>query len=145
MRRVSIFADERGIGAIEFAILAPILILVVFGMIVGAAYAAQLLDTRAAVQAGAKYVIQGGSDSSAIRTVALSAWANKPTGGTVEVSRYCVCGSVVSACAALCGATNKAPEAYVQIEASSTWSSPLQNSWLPSGADVSQKQVIRVR
>jgi Flp pilus assembly protein TadG len=145
MNRTGFFGDERGISAIEFAILAPILILVVFGMIVGAAYAAQLLDTRAAVQAGAKYVLQGGSDSTAIRKVALSAWGNKPTGGDVKVSQYCVCGSVVSACTALCGGTGKAPEAYVQIEASSTWSSPLQNSWLPSGSDVSQKQVIRVR
>jgi Flp pilus assembly protein TadG len=145
MRRTGFLGDERGISAIEFAILAPILILVVFGMIVGAAYAAQLLDTRAAVQAGAKYVIQGGSESTAIRKVALSAWDNKPTGGDVKVSRYCVCGSTVSECTALCSGTDKAPEAYVQIEASSTWSSPLQNSWLPSGADVSQKQVIRVR
>ncbi len=145
MIRTRFCGDERGIGAIEFAILSPILILVVFGMIVGAAYAAQLLDTRAAVQAGAKYVLQGGSDNSAIRTVALAAWLNKPTGGDVTVSRYCVCGGVVSDCAALCMTTNKAPEAYIQIEASATWSSPLQNSWLPSGSDVSQKQVIRVR
>jgi Flp pilus assembly pilin Flp len=145
MKRRRFLTDERGISAIEFAILAPILILVVFGMVVGAAYAAQLLDTRAAVQAGAKYVLQGGSDSSTIRAVALLAWANKPAGGNVEVSRYCVCGDVANDCAALCIATNRAPEAYIQIEASSIWSSPLQNSWLPSGADVSQEQVIRVR
>lgn len=145
MKRWRFIGDERGMGAIEFAILAPILILMITGIVVGAGYASQLLDTRAAVQAGAKYVLQGGSDNTTIRSVSLAAWANKPTGGDIQVVRYCVCGVTINSCSALCVSTQRAPPAFIEIEATAAWASPLQNSWLPSGTDVIQTQVVRVR
>lgn len=146
MRRSDFLTDVRGMGAVEFAILSPILILVIFGVIVGAAYATQLLDTRAAVQAGAKYVLQGGSNTTTIRTVALSAWANKPDGASIVVRRYCTCGITSSNCAVLCVSTQKPPSAYIEIKASAAWSSPiLYNHWFKSGAALTQEQVVRVR
>lgn len=145
MKRLKLLADERGMGAVEFAILSPILILMLLGIIVGAAYAAQLLDTRAAVQAGAKYVLQGGSDNSTIQAVAVSSWANKPSDGVVTVNRYCTCGAAINTCSSLCTISGRPPDVYVEIKASADWDSPLKSAWSPSGTEITQQQVIRVR
>ena len=145
MKWLRFLYDERGVSATEFAVISPILIIVVLAMIEGWSYTTRVLETRAAVQAGAKFVLQGGSDDVAIRTAALSAWENKPSDGDIEVERYCSCGDTVTACATLCLDTEKPPATFVNITATATVTGLIQNQWLPADGGLLASQVIRVR
>jgi Flp pilus assembly protein TadG len=139
------FADESGVSATEFAVISPILAILIAGMIEGWSYQSRVLEVRSAVQAAAKYVLEGGTDEETIRSVAMSAWENKPTDGDVTVDRYCACGEAVSACSALCTDTEKAPATFVDIKAKTSWEGTLPSDWLLSSSDVVERQVIRVR
>jgi Flp pilus assembly protein TadG len=64
--------DQRGAVAVEFALVFPLLILVLFGVIeYGAIYNAQLVVTGAAREAARELTVTG--DAGAARTAALSA------------------------------------------------------------------------
>jgi Flp pilus assembly protein TadG len=145
MKWPRIFTDERGVSAVEFAAVSPVLAIVIAGMVDGWSYQSSILETRAAVQAAAKYVLEGGADDETARSVALSAWENRPSDGDVTVNRYCACGETVSVCSSLCIDTEKAPATFVDIKASMSWSGAFQNDWLPVEKSVVEQQVIRVR
>ena len=51
-----------GVSAIEFAFIAPMLILVLAGVVTGWTYSMQLMEMRTAVKSGANYILQGGVD-----------------------------------------------------------------------------------
>jgi Flp pilus assembly protein TadG len=144
MKWQGFFADESGVSATEFAAISPILAIVIAGMIEGWSYQSKVLEVRSAVQAAAKYVLEGGTDEDTIRSVAMSAWENRPSDGDVMVDRYCACGDAVSACSALCTDTEKAPATFVDIKATTTWDGTLPSELLLT-ADVVERQVIRVR
>jgi Flp pilus assembly protein TadG len=145
MKWARFLADESGVSATEFAAISPVLALVVAGMIEGWSYQSRVLETRAAVQAAAKYVLQGGTDDVTVRSVAMSAWQNRPSDGDVTVDRYCTCGDTVSSCSLLCVDTEKVPATFIDIEATASWTGTFQNDWLPTEKVVAEKQVIRVR
>jgi Flp pilus assembly protein TadG len=140
-----LFTDESGVSATEFAAISPVLALVVAGMVEGWSYQSRVLETRAAVQAAAKYVLQGGTDDTTVRLVAMSAWQNRPPDGDVTVDRYCTCGDTVSSCSLLCVDTEKAPATFIDIEATVSWTGAFENEWLPTEKTVVEKQIIRVR
>lgn len=145
MKWSRLFTNERGVSAVEFAAVSPVLAIVIAGMVDGWSYQSSVLDARAAVQAAAKYVLEGGADDDTARSVALSAWQNRPSDGDVTVDRYCACGETVSACSSLCTDTEKAPATFVDITATMSWIGAFQNNWLPMHTSVVQQQVIRVR
>jgi Flp pilus assembly protein TadG len=72
--------DRRGASAVEFALIAPILLLMLAGLIDGSQYIVQSMQVRAAAQAGADFAQRNGFDAAAIQTAVLSATA-LPTSG----------------------------------------------------------------
>lgn len=83
--------DERGAVAVEFALVFPLLILVLFGVIeYGAVYNAQLLVTGAAREAAREMAVTG--NAGAARTAAVSASPGLVpalTGNNVAISGAC--------------------------------------------------------
>ena len=138
-------ADESGVSATEFAAVSPVLAMLIAGMIEGWSYQSRVLETRAAVQAAAKYVLQGSTDDEAIREFAMSAWQNRPSDGDITVAKYCACGDAVSACSSLCIDTEKPPATFIEIKATTTWDGTLESKWVLSDKAVVEQQVIRVR
>ena len=69
MKWPKIFTDERGVSAVEFAAVSPVLAIVIAGMVDGWSYQSSVLETRAAVQAAAKYVLEGGAEHKAVEVV----------------------------------------------------------------------------
>jgi Flp pilus assembly protein TadG len=140
-----LIADESGVSATEFAAVSPVLAVLIVGMIEGWSYQTQVLETRAAVQAAAKYVIQGSTDDAAIREFALSAWQNRPSDGDVTVEKYCMCGDAVNACSSLCFDTEKPPATFIDITATANRIGVLENEWVLPDKPLVEQQVIRVR
>ncbi|MGZ3275638.1 MAG: TadE/TadG family type IV pilus assembly protein [Caulobacteraceae bacterium] len=129
---------DGGTSAIEFAIIAPILaVLVVYGFDTW-----QLInrkqDMHAAVNATAHYYMGGGTDDPTARSVGLSGWPNKPGDAQMAVVRACSCAGASASCTIVCTATQQAPEIHITLTATTQW-----NGLHP--AALSEVENVRVR
>jgi len=138
MRGLKILKDERGIAAIEFALIVPVLVgMLLFGAD-GWLQFDQTSKMRSALQAGARYYQGGGSDDAAAANLAMQAWAPHPDDGQVSVVRSCLCGNLPAACSTLCANSNL-PTAYVNFTASGTYTGLLHT------ASLTQSGAVRIR
>jgi Flp pilus assembly protein TadG len=139
------FRDEGGVGAIEFALIAPMLALVLLGIISGWSYYLQDSDMRDSVETAGKYYIQGGTNDATALSIAEAAWDDKPSDGTVALTRTCICAGAAASCSGVCG-SGSVPEIHLTIVATSTWTNPFSfDSILPDGLTLNEREVIRVR
>ena len=139
------FRDETGVGAIEFALIAPLLALVLLGTISGWAYYQQNNHMRDSVEVAGKYFLQGGTSEEVAINIAEAAWSDKPDDGSIALNKTCICGSVAASCGGVCS-DSSIPETYWTIEASSTYTDPfLGKSVLENGLALYEREVIRVR
>jgi Flp pilus assembly protein TadG len=134
--------NEEGMSAIEFALVAPLLAAVLVGIVSSWDYMKQQQDMRDGVEAGAKYVVQGGRDTTKAHDIAMSAWTNKPVDADIEVTQLCTCNGASASCGSVCS-DSTIPQSYITIEASTAY-----YDTSPYGADpvaITTKEVIRVR
>ncbi|HEX7760999.1 MAG TPA: TadE/TadG family type IV pilus assembly protein [Caulobacteraceae bacterium] len=130
--------DKNGTAAVEMALVAPVLAIVVAGI---ATYAPELAVVHAmhdAVSTGAQYVMTGGTDATSINTVTTTAWTGKQSSDTVAVAQWCSCAGATNSCTTLC-ADASVPLGWTQITASTVYVSPTGNQTLTS------TQLIRTR
>lgn len=137
--------EKAGTAAVELAAVSPLLCMVLLGIVDGWSYATYTIDMRAAAQAGANYVMQGGTSTTLTQSVAMSAWVNPPADAAVTVDTVCYCGTAASQCNILCSSNGKPPAGYLQIVASSTWAPLVPVRVVLEGSKIEQRQVIRVR
>lgn len=112
-------SDRRGNAAVEFAIIAPILV----GLIL-TSYGIWEASTRgrdmnSALDAGAAYYMNGGSNDAAAKLTMQSAWQHPPSDASIDLAHSCMCQTVPLACTSLC-ADNSAPGDYVDMKLSAT-------------------------
>ncbi|MBU6371219.1 MAG: pilus assembly protein [Alphaproteobacteria bacterium] len=129
--------DTSGVAAVEFAIVAPVLALLLVGLVQGWFDVKQRTDAQSAMQAGVRYYLQGGVDDVTARDFALRAWPSRPTDGVVEVSRACLCGDAVVSCTSMCGANPPA----VRVAVSTRY----RASSLLATTDIVHEQSVRIR
>ncbi len=131
--------DRGGAAAVELAILLPLLIAMVIGVI---QYGGLIIGNQqmhnATSASGALYVMRGGSDPTAIHDIALGAWANKPADASISVAQSCTCAGVGSGCSSLC-LDQSYPLAFTTISGSGTYAGPFATQ------SMSATQVIRTR
>ncbi len=137
--------DRSGASAVEFAALAPVLAFVALGMIDGWSLASASLGMHAAVQAGAKYLIQGGSSADNADAVATAAWSSAPANADVTVGKACTCSGTAVSCTGLCAGNSSPPQTVFTITASGSWQAPFNVSFLPARQQLSETQVVRTR
>jgi Flp pilus assembly protein TadG len=137
--------DAAGASAVEFAALAPILAFVTLGMIDGWSLASSSLRMHAAIQAGAKYLIQGGSSTDNVHAIAAAAWSSAPDDASVSVSKACTCSGAAVACGGACAGNASMPQMTFTISASGSWQAPFNVSFLPSRQTLSESQIVRTR
>lgn len=140
------YKNASGVGAVEFALIAPLLSIVFLGLISTWSYMSQNNDMRDAVEASAKYYIMGGSSDAKALEIGQSTWSKKPTGGTLTVSRVCSCLGVSQSCAigGVCS-DNSVPRTTLIVSAQSTWTDPYGSMIFPNGMALSESETIRVR
>ncbi|MBV8594207.1 MAG: pilus assembly protein [Caulobacteraceae bacterium] len=137
--------DRRGAAAVEFALLAPPLALMLFGMVDfgGAMY--QSMEVAAAAHAGADYALHNGWSSSGVQSAITSATPLSVTASPAPVlSNGCVSGGVVVLqSGATCsggGAAGSYVVAYAQINLTTIASWPA--FVLP--ATLSSQAIVRI-
>jgi Flp pilus assembly protein TadG len=135
---------NSGASAIEFAFLAPILAFMALGMIDVWSLASTSLAMHAAVQAGAKYLVQGGAGTSKVEDIINAAWVSPPSGHNVTVTQACTCSGTAADCASYC-VTNFPPMMVYTLAASGSWSAPANVQFLNLSQTVTDTQVVRVR
>jgi Flp pilus assembly protein TadG len=141
----SFSTSSKGTSAVEFALGAPILAIVVLGVATGWALGGQVFEMRNSVKVGANYFIQGGTDLDVAKNAAMAAWENRPDDGEVEVTRQCTCGDALAACTEIFTATSAAPNMSVRITAISTAQAPILSFVYSEVPSITQEEVVRVR
>jgi len=133
-----------GVSAVEFAFIAPILVLLLAGIVTGWTYSMQLMEMRTAVKTGANYILQGGTDLDAVQSAVLMSWTNKPDDAEVGAVRECYCAGAVSACSTVCTG-GAIPNMSVIITAAGSVDTPLQNLFATAKVQTTREEIIRVR
>jgi Flp pilus assembly pilin Flp len=115
--------DERGIVAIEFALLTPVLIMLVVGLIdMGRVLHRQMTLDRA-VRSAADYAVAIDATANLLDSVVAAVLRVAPPddGGDreVEASITCLCGDATADCNQFCG-DGAVPVAYINIGLSET-------------------------
>ena len=114
-------AAARGAAAVEFAIILPVLAAMVIGIAQYGGMVIAYQQMHDGVEAGAVYVMRGGSDMTAAKDISLGAWPNKPGDASVTATHTCSCAGVSNSCTSLCP-DNSYPQAFTTIAASGTYS-----------------------
>jgi Flp pilus assembly protein TadG len=137
-----------GTAAIEFAIAAPMLSILVFGAAELGYSAYQAMEVQDAVEAGALYVSKHGWDSSGIATAVLNATDITGLTASPAPAQFCGCpsttGVATATCASTCTGGNPAGQ-YVQINATLTRKSLIPNSGLPLPTAFSAQSIVRIK
>ena len=131
-------SDRRGNAAVEFAIIAPILVgmfLTSYGIWEASSRGR---DMNSALDAGAAYYMNGGADDVAAKVTLQSAWRHRPSDSSINLDHSCMCQTVPMACTSLC-ADNSAPGDYVDMKLSATSPTALNSPQLL------KHRVVRVR
>jgi len=114
------------------------------GMIDVWSLASTQLAMHTAVQAGAKYLVQGGSGESNVTAIVNATWAAPPSGHNVNVTKACACSGAAADCSSYC-ATNYPPTITYTLTASGSWVAPFHADFLTLTQTVTDSQVVRVR
>jgi len=127
--------SKGGAAAVEMALVAPMLAAVLVGIANYAPELDQAHKMRDAVQSAATYVMTGGTDPTAIQTVATNAWTGYATGDSVTVTQWCACSGVSGSCSTLCS-DQSVPQGFTQIAATMTYVGPLGSQTLNASQTV---------
>jgi Flp pilus assembly protein TadG len=112
-------SDSRGTSAIEFGLIAPILITVVVALADINDLAFGSSNMQSAVRAGIQYALKGGTDPTTAQSQADAAWTRKPSGATITASKSCKCAGNSHVCNVVCDLLDL-PEIYMTVTATAT-------------------------
>lgn len=114
-RKIFDFAgDRRGVATVELALVLPIILGVFLGAYSVWDAASRKQNLAAALDAGAQYYINGGSNDGLASQAIQGAWQYRPQNSSVSVTRACQCGNTAQSCSTLCSG-GIAPSAYVTM------------------------------
>ena len=141
--RLRQFAAEcRGAVAIEFAAAAPILLLVLSGAVDLGMALHQSSTLGNAARQGAQYALRYPTDAAGIKDVVEKSVTYDPSTLTIESKLACECADKTAiACTDSCSGT--APQAYISVSISKTYSSPLPTAVLLGITAVHGSSVMR--
>ena len=135
MRLARSLKDDRGVAAIEFALILPIMVALVLAGIEGWSRINQVSQMRSAISSGARYYESGGSDDTAAATLAMAAWNHPPGDAVVTTARTCTCAGAGAACNSQC-ANNTLPNVYVTFTATGTFTGIMHTALLTQNGGV---------
>jgi Flp pilus assembly protein TadG len=134
--------DERGVVAIEHALVVPFLLLLLSGSIDLGYALKQSSSLSGAARAGVQYGMRFPSDSDGIKDVVKKAVSYDPDSLTISTALTCECeDGTALACTDTCsGAT---PITYLTVTVSKTYSSPLPTAMMLGLTTLSGSAVMR--
>jgi len=127
-----------GVSAVEFALVAPVLLFSLLGVVDVGRIVYQRADMETALRAGIQYFMNGGDDMTKAEDVVNQSGSTKPGTTSVVADQYCLCGGAAHACNTICD-DDTYPVSYSRITATATLESILQ------GWSYDIEQTVRVR
>jgi len=112
--------DKRGVSAVEFALIAPVLLVSLLGVVDLGNMVYQRSDMESALRAGVQYFMNGGDDLAKAEQVVNESWSTKPETVTVVADKFCMCGTTVHACNVICD-DDTYPMSFNRISATATF------------------------
>lgn len=141
-----VLTDKGGASAVEFAIVLPVLILLLIGMFDYGALAFQTMEVSAAAHAGADYAIHNGWNSSAIQTAVTSATGLTVTASPApQLSNGCLSGNTLVFTTGSTCTSGGTPGSYVIVNARTPFSPLVAWSALPLPTTLSAQAVVRIQ
>jgi len=144
--RPGLLRERSGAAAVELALLAPVMILILAGLVDAGRLATRRMQVRAAAQAGADYVLKKGWDQAAVQAAVTSATSLPVTATPAPtVSTGCVTGlSIVAAAGATCpSGTSTGQFAVIRAQTSFTPVMPWPGLSSPTVLDA--RALVRVQ
>jgi len=111
--------DARGLAAIEFAFIAPVLAIIAILMTDVGIAAVGAMNMESAVRASVQYAMNGGADLTVAKSVGMSTWSSQPADAAMSTSKICKCGSSVVACTSTCS-SGSLPSGFFTATATGT-------------------------
>ncbi|ESR26995.1 hypothetical protein N177_0421 [Lutibaculum baratangense AMV1] len=105
---------DRGMAAVEFAVIAPLLSITLLGVVDVAWLALQRSDMHSAVRTGGQYFMAGGLDLSEAEAIIRGSWTQAPENATVTITQFCRCGPVDCPCNVACP-DGSVPDAFTKV------------------------------
>jgi Flp pilus assembly protein TadG len=130
--------DDSGVSAVEFALVAPVLLICLVGIYDVGTMVYKRTDMHSALRSGTQYFMNGGDDLTKAEQIVAQAWTTKPDDVSIVGERYCQCGEEIHACTTLCD-DDSYPAAYKRLRAMATIDGVLGDT------SYSATQSIRVR
>lgn len=130
--------DTKGVSAVEFALVSPVLLITLLGVVDIGNVVYQRADMESALRAGVQYFMNGGDNLDKAEDVVNISWTTKPDGVTIAAERFCMCEAVEHACNELCD-DGTYPQSFNRLRATATFPGILMES------GHSAEQSIRVR
>jgi Flp pilus assembly protein TadG len=137
--------DRRGTSAVEFALVAPVLLLMMAGLIDGSRLIVRTMQVRAAAQAGADYALGHGWDFGQIQAAVRSATplAAEPLPAPAE-TQGCVSEGVVAPTAAATCPNGGAAGRFVTVWAKAPFSPLMAWPGVPLPKQVTAQAQVRI-
>jgi Flp pilus assembly protein TadG len=136
--------SEAGLSAVEFAVVAPTMLLAVLAILNLSNYLFTSLEMRATANTAASFLMQGATDDAAIAATALASWDGRPSDAAVTLQRVYKCGDVLADASSLCS-DGRPPAVYVTIKTSGTWSPLVEVALLKLKQSLQFEQSVRTR
>jgi Flp pilus assembly protein TadG len=138
---------ERGVAAIEFGFVAPILALAIIGTVDLGLGVYRSMQVHTAAQAGAQYAMTHGFSSSGITNATTSATSFSAIAATPEPTKFCGCPSTsgvnTASCSTACPDASQ-PGTYVTVSAQGTYSTLIPWPMLPSSFAFAARSTVRM-
>ena len=144
--------DTRGAAMLELALLSPVLLVMLVGVVDGAMWIMARQSVERAARAGAEYAVANGYDSAAISAAITSAAAPHSKmmtaiAATPLPTNWCGCASNTTITAATCGSTCASglkAGSYVTTSARSTYTFVLHRPGTQRTQTVSSSTTVRI-
>ena len=112
----SLISSKSGAAAVEFGLVAPILVAMMLGIFDLGRMTYDRTDLHSAVRSGAQYFVAGGDDVNVPISVSETSWSSRPEMSQVTVEKCCKCAGVDAPCGQLC-ADGSVPDIVHELEA----------------------------
>ena len=146
VRLTSFLTDRRGSAGTEFALLAPVLVLLLIGVFDYSSLAYDSMQVSSAAHAGANYALHNGWNANAVQTAVTSATTLSVSATPApQLSNACVSGNVIVVTQSASCASGGVPGSYVIVNAQAAFSPLFVWSGLVMPSTITAQATVRIQ